>query len=202
MEVLSPPGFRRPEDLTGGDRSRIFKLDRQSMPWEDGGEKSRENQRLYYQIILGSIDMEAAFSALLEVYADSREERPQARGEAVLATIMVDREGRPIDDDAVAISSFGWGVPIALAGNLHELGRWSQVEKSLVEGLTKKIIVEDDEGRAHPLTGGDLSRAYEWLVDAHGLDHEQPSAKPHHPDISILQDTGSARVDPTKFLLP
>lgn len=170
MEVLSPPGFRRSEDLAGGDRYRIAKIDGASLPWENGGEKSRPNQRLYYQIILGSVDMEAAIGALLKVYTDSREELPQARGEAVLATVMVDREGRPVEQNAVSISSFGWGIPVALAGNLHALGQWSQVEKALIENLTKRLVVEDKEGRPRPLSQADISGAYAWLLDAIKLD--------------------------------
>jgi hypothetical protein len=172
MEVLSPPIFRRPEDLTGGDRSRIVKIDCSSLPWENGGEKNRPNQRLYYQIILGTVNMEAAISALLKVYTDNREEPPQVRGEAILATIMVDREGRPIDQDAVTISSFGWGVPIALSGNLHTLGEWSQVEETLVEDLTKRIIVEDDTGRPQPLTSTIIAESYAWLLDKLNLDQQ------------------------------
>ncbi len=172
MEVLSPPSFRRPEDLAGGDRSRIVKFDGLSMPWENGGEKSRPNYRLYYQVILGSIDMEAAVSDLLKIYTDSREERPQARGEAALATIMVDASGRPVEEDAVAISSFGWGIPVALASNLRELGRWPQVEKSLIEGLTKRIVVEGEDGRIRPLKADNLIKAYEWLVTTLGLHRE------------------------------
>lgn len=169
MEVLSPPGYRRPEDLAGGDRTRIVRINGQPMPWDKGGEKSRPNYRLYYQIILGSIDMEAAVGELIKVYTDSREERPQARGEAALATIMVDAAGRPIDEDPVAISSFGWGVPIALAGNLSELRRWPEFEKPLIEELTKRIVVEGDDGHVRPLATDDLLRAYEWLVTALNL---------------------------------
>lgn len=170
MEVLSPPSFRKPEDLAGGDRSRIAQLDKPDLPWESGGERSRPNQKLYYQIILGSVDMEAAVSALLQVYTDSRTERPSARGEAVLATIMVDREGRPVEADAVAISSFGWGMPVALAGHLRDLGTWSQIERRLTEELGQRVVAEDDEGRPKPLTRNAIEAAYRWLVAKIGID--------------------------------
>lgn len=169
MEVLSPPSFRKPEDLASGDRFRIAPLDKPKLPWEEG-ERSRPNQKLYYQVILGTIDMEAAVSSLLQVYADSRIERPSARGEAVLATIMVDREGRPVESDAVSISSFGWGVPVALARRLRDLGNWSQVERRLVERLGEKIIAEDKEGRPQPLTKKVIETAYRWLIGELGLD--------------------------------
>lgn len=170
MEVLSPPSFRKPEDLTSGDRSRIAPLDKPDLPWENGGERSRPNQKLYYQIILGSVDMEAAVSALLQVYTDSRTERPAARGEAVLATIMVDREGRPVESDSIAISSFGWGVPVALAGRLSDLGTWSQVERGLIEELGQKVVIEDNEGRPKPLTRNAIEAAHRWLVAKIGID--------------------------------
>ena len=79
MEVLSPPTFRKPEDLAGGDRSRIASLENGVLPWENGGEKSRQNQRLYYQVILGSIEMEAAVTALLELYRYTNGTPPNAR---------------------------------------------------------------------------------------------------------------------------
>ncbi|SHI39479.1 AAA domain-containing protein [Aureimonas altamirensis DSM 21988] len=170
MEVLSPPSFRKPEDLAGGDRSRIAPLDKGKLPWEGDGERSRPNQKLYYQIVLGTIDMETAVSSLLQVYADSRIEKPSARGEAVLATIMVDREGRPVETDAVAISSFGWGVPVSLTGKLRDLGTWSQAEQRLVEQLEKKIVSEDKDGKPLPLTAKAIDAAYRWLVETLGLD--------------------------------
>ncbi|MGK6317188.1 DEAD/DEAH box helicase [Neorhizobium sp. DT-125] len=169
MEVLSPPSFRKPEDLASGDRYRIARIDKDVLPWENGGEKSRPNQKLYYQVILGSIDMEATVSALLAVYTDSRAERPQARGEAVLATIMVDREGRPVESEAVSISSFGWGIPVALGGRLSDLGQWSQAKESLVEGLTAKTVISDRDGNPLPLTRKTIQDAYDWLVQAVGL---------------------------------
>lgn len=170
MEVLSPPSFRKPEDLTSGDRYRIAPIDREGLPWENGGEKSRPNQKLYYQIILGSVDMESAVATLIQIYTDSRAERPQARGEAVLATIMVDRDGRPVEADPVAISSFGWGVPIALGGCLSDLGQWPSIEKRLLEELGRKIIQHDKEGEPLPLTLHTIRGAYEWLVRTIGIE--------------------------------
>lgn len=169
MEVLSPPSFRKPEDLAPGDRYRIVAIDKEVLPWENGGEKSRPNQKLYYQVILGSIDMEASVSALLAVYTDSRAERPQARGEAVLATIMLDRDGRPVENEAVSISSFGWGIPVALSGKLRDLGQWSQAEKALLEGLTARVTVEDKDGTPLPLTRKTIQNAYDWLIQTIGL---------------------------------
>jgi hypothetical protein len=47
LEVLSPPSFQRPEDLTSGDKRAVARLDRGALPWEGNGEKARPHTRLY-----------------------------------------------------------------------------------------------------------------------------------------------------------
>ncbi len=103
LEVLSPPSFRRPEDLAGGDRSAVAALDGRALPWAGTGERSRPNKRLYYQVVLGSVELDAAVRQLLAPYADRRAERPPVRGEAILAVVVVDGRGRPVEGAASAI---------------------------------------------------------------------------------------------------
>lgn len=164
MEVLSPPTFRRPEDLVGGERQRVANIVDRPLPWEGAGERSRPNQRLYYQIVLGTIDMEEAVGALLTAYTDTRAERPSASGEAVMATVMVDREGKLVENDAVAISSFGWGVPVALSGEQADLKKWPDEERGLLEGLLGKLSATDKNGDPLPLTRDIIEDAYRWLT--------------------------------------
>lgn len=172
LEVLSPQSFLRPEDLTGGEHNRIARFEN-GLPWENDGEKSRPKYRLYYQVVLGTVAMEPAVSQLLTVYADKRDERPAARGESILATLVVDRDGRPADSEAVSISSFAWGVPIALGGNLKALAAWQAAESTLLNGLDNQIrhIDESDE-KPRPLTIDDINRAYSWLVEKIGISSE------------------------------
>jgi hypothetical protein len=51
LEVLSPPSFRRPEELAG-DKRAVARLDRGRVPWEGSGEKSApicdSTTRLYW----------------------------------------------------------------------------------------------------------------------------------------------------------
>lgn len=117
--------------------------------------------------------MEPAVSQLLTVYTDTRDERPAARGESILATLVVDRAGRLVDSEAVSISSFAWGVPIALGGNLKALGEWQAAESILLNGLDNQIrhIDEGDE-KPRPLTMDDINRAYSWLVEQIGITSE------------------------------
>ena len=176
LEVLSPPSFRKPEDLSGGDRRSVAWLDRGRLPWEGDAEKPRPNTRLYYQVVLGSVDLEGAVRELLTRYADSRPELPAARGKAVLAVLILDRYGRPVEDPVAAISSFGWGVARALQGSLAGLSEWRIADRSIVEPLSEMLRSADaEDADIQPLDREDIESAYRWLVAALGLPEELAS---------------------------
>jgi hypothetical protein len=164
MEVLSPPVFKKPSDLTGDDNSRIVKLEENFLPWLQAKEKSKPNYRLYYQIILATINVSLAYEKLLKVYNDDRVEKPQIQGEALLAVITVDNNGVPVEPDAISLSSFGWGLPVALTGHLENLGQWPAVEESLTQALAKQLFIKNDDDKIQPLTVDQLTEAYQWLV--------------------------------------
>lgn len=177
LEVLSPPNYVRPEDLADGDRRRVARLDGLSAPWERG-ETSRRNYRLYYQVVLGSVRMEPAVERLIDRYGDTRPDKPIVRGKAILAVVVIDSQGRLVDSPAAGISSFGWGVTVALSGELADLARWPEVEPRLVERIEKLLLGaavghEDEEGlRQRPITRAALFAAYEALVRELGLPME------------------------------
>ncbi len=162
LEVLSPQSYKKPEDLAGGSKYKIAELDNTSLPWENGGERSKKNNRLYYQIVLGSIDMPPAIEGLLKVYTDTRNERPQARGQSIIATILVDQKGCPLEDEGYGISSFAWGLPIALSGDLKALSQWSVIEGCLQEAIETRLRRSGDNGA---LTRADIENIYEWLIE-------------------------------------
>ena len=173
MEVLSPQVYVRPEDLAAGDKSRVIALS-ETLPWERGN-KSRPNQRLYYQVVLGSIKLESAINCLVARYGDNREEPPPVRGKSALAIVVVDCHGQLVESPAVGISSFGWGVMSALNGDLADLARWIEVEPRLVERIEKQLLgamTRDEVGeecRTRPLTWVALFAAYEALIHELGL---------------------------------
>jgi hypothetical protein len=169
LEVLSPPSFRRAEDLAGGDRRAVAQLENGTLPWDGKGERARPNTRLYYQIVLGTIKLEEAVAKLLTCFADTRAERPAARGESILAVVVVDRDGRPVEQPAVAISSFGWGVPKALQGNLEQLADWQEAERALIEQLDRRIRRNGNDDELLPLDAATISKAYDWLVTTLGV---------------------------------
>lgn len=165
LEVLSPASFRRPEDLASNrDRRCIVSLDREKLPWQGQGEKSRPNFQLFYHVILGSIDLDKATAALLQKYSDSRAERPTARGNAVIATITLDRKGKLVGPPSAAVSSFAWGVPVALEQDLSSLAQWPIVEMQLNDSLDQIVRHVDSDGNPLPLTREDIETGYGWLV--------------------------------------
>lgn len=164
IEVLSPSTFRQPQDLGDCSAGGVVDFSDGVMPWKRGTSPSKPKNRLYYQIILGSIVMEPAVTALLSTYEDKRVQRPSVKGEAVLACVMVDKHGFLAGDNPAVISSFGWGVPVALAGNLRNLEQWTSVEQPLAGELTSKLTVKDDDGNPRALDASDINDAFTWLV--------------------------------------
>lgn len=171
LEVLSPQTFRREQDLAGASGS-IASLRRGALPWEGMGERSKPNYQLYYQVVLGTIHFDQAIKALLDVYADSRVERPVVQGEAILAVVVVNSKGRLVNAPAVAVSSFGWGAPQALQGDLGKLAEWSTVEPALVEKLDRMLRHYDNDGKELPLTEAVLRNAASNLIGELGIPAE------------------------------
>ncbi|WP_033069425.1 DEAD/DEAH box helicase [Thalassospira australica] len=169
LEVLSPQGYRRETDLVAGDRKKIARFEEGPLPWELG-EKSLPKKRLYYELILGAIELAPAVETLLKVYADKRPDKPSMRGASPIASILLDKEGHPLDEEtSVAISSFAWGVPIALQGDLKKLADWPAQEK-LLKGQFRKLLVKRDRNDdVVPLTKSRISELFEYLVAALNL---------------------------------
>jgi hypothetical protein len=164
LEVLSPQTFRRPQDLAGAMGS-VVDLNRQAIPWEGSGEKSKPNYRLYYQVVLGTLDYEKAVAALVNMYPDAKMERPVTKGEAILAVVVVDNKGHLVKDEAAFVSSFAWGLPHALKGELHSLSEWKESEATLNAGLDKILRRMGDEGQALPLDADAIRKARSYLTN-------------------------------------
>jgi hypothetical protein len=169
LEVLSPASFKTPADLAAGDGRRVARFEK-GLPWADGTAKSPHNTRLFFQIVLGSLAMQPAMEQLLQRFADNRPERPSARGETPLAVVIVDREGRPIPDSCAVISSFAWGLPLALTDDPATLSEWQAVGEGLQETLHDRLFREGPDGRPKPLDMAAITNAHEWLVDELGID--------------------------------
>lgn len=177
LEALSPQTYRRPADLVNGDNRCVAQFDGDDLPWFRE-ERSRPKQQLYYQVVLGSIPVDRATDELIRTFGDDEERSRKEREKAALAAVLVDRNGFLLEENAVAVSSFGWALPIALAGDLAGLSAWTAAEKGLVDGLTKQLSRTDREGSALPLDAPTLNKAFKWLVTALKLPtglYEEPS---------------------------
>lgn len=163
LEVLSPQSFVRPEDLVGAGYGSVVRLG-SGLPWEGGGEKSRPGFQLYYQLVLGSVELAPALERLIGLYGEKRVERHGLRGEAALAVVLLDRRGRPVRDAAVSVSSFGWGLVRALQDRLEALGDWQVVEAFLCKQLDDRLRRHDADGEVLPLDASTINSSFNWLV--------------------------------------
>lgn len=168
LEALSPQTYRRPADLANGDVRCVAQISNDGLPWARE-ERSRPKQQLYYQVILGSVYMDRATDALIKAFGEDEERGRKEREKAALAAILLDRNGLLLEENSVAVSSFGWALPIALTGKLEGLGAWSAAEKGLVEGLTKQLIRTDRQGNQLQLDAATIEKAFKWLVSALNL---------------------------------
>ncbi|AFO87177.1 hypothetical protein D1821_06040 [Phaeobacter inhibens] len=163
LEVLSPQGYKRETDLVAGDKYKIARLDDNQLPWERG-ERSKPKKRLFYELMLGAVELSPAVESLLKLYADKRPDKPSMKGRCPVASILLDKEGKPLEEDtSFAISSFAWGVPIALDGDLKELASWPVHEKSLTAEFKKLLIRYDRDGEIIPLTKQHIEELFDFL---------------------------------------
>lgn len=170
LEVLSPATYRKPEDLAQGDHRLIAKLAAgHPLPWAGEGEKSRPKKRLFYHVVLGGIRMPEATTDLLSVFVDKNQDRRPTRGFAAIGTVTVDKTGCLVAEDACTVSSFAWGLPLALGQDLVALGRWPEAEPKLLERLDAKLRRKDRDGKPVPLDWTTIAAACDWLVGELGL---------------------------------
>lgn len=170
LEVLSPATYRKSEDIAQGDLRLIAKIGAgRPLPWSGEGEKSRPKKRLFYHVVLGAIRMPEATTELLSVFLDKNQDRRPARGFAAIGTVTVDKTGCLVAEDACMVSSFSWGLPLALNQDLVGLGRWPEAEPKLLERLDGKLRRKDRDGKPVPLDWMTIAAACDWLVDELGL---------------------------------
>ncbi|WP_375331006.1 AAA domain-containing protein [Candidatus Tisiphia endosymbiont of Oplodontha viridula] len=172
LEILTPQTFKKPEDLVGGNQKLIASLD-STLPWENGGEKVPSKFTLFYQIVLGSINVTNAFSALNKKYTDSGVEAKVTSGEAIIAIIIVDQKGCVISGyNPINLASFAWGTPKALKGNIKELNRWSITESTVKIELGAIIRKINHNGEVLPLNKLTIQEAYNYLVNTFDIPAE------------------------------
>ncbi|MCE3237800.1 MAG: hypothetical protein K0R24_781 [Gammaproteobacteria bacterium] len=199
IEVLSPQTFKNREDLAYGKKELVASFNDTVLPWEkDGGEKAPEGKKLYYQVVIGTLNYPNAIKAILTKYTDTNEERTTGSGDAVLAVALIDRQGQLLKDvPSVSVSSFAWGLGCVLNSNLEELGKWAHVEKGLIKSLDNVLRIKKGDD-VLPINRQLIENAYEFLIDKLSLPKElvkntyfalrvyEPSAKIEKPQPLLL----------------
>ncbi len=162
LEALTPQSYRKPKDLVIGTGT-VANLGKGLLPWEVG-EKSQPRKKLYYMVYLGSVDLKKTSEDLLQLYKDDRQEIPGVTGQSALGVIVLDKSGIPLDDNTLAVSSYGWSYGRAMSNELDQLKHWGFAEEKLKEGLLKLVVKEDEDGNTLPLSKLQIQQAYQWLA--------------------------------------
>jgi hypothetical protein len=130
---------------------------------------------MFYQVVLGSIWMEPPLTQLRERYGESRPETPRAEGKTPLGIVVLDKDGKLVEPNAVGVSSFAWGAVRSLTHGLNDLARWREFEAWTLERLTKRLLgvadtsAIEEADRAQLITRAALLRAFNFLVDEFAL---------------------------------
>lgn len=162
LEALSPQTYQKPESLGKEGQQGVANL-ADGLPWLKD-ERPRKNYTLYYEVILGAIDMDIADTKLADAFGQTEEKQRPSKNKAVIASILVDKNGYPVPD-ACAISSFAWALPLTLKRKLEVLNNWPQIEDKLKSYLYNACSPKDKEGRVLPLTSATIFQVYEWLLE-------------------------------------
>lgn len=162
LEALSPQGYKRPEDMVSGDKSRVTLFER-GVPWGKDA-RSKPNHRLYFEVVLGAIALDKATDELVKVFGED-EERSRPDGKrAAIGSILIDKEGFVLEENGVSVSSFAWALKPALELKLGSLGAWPKIEQRILERLDHMVRRHDDVGKPIPIDLDVVHRAHRWLV--------------------------------------
>jgi hypothetical protein len=168
FEALSTETYEKPEDLLDGERECIAFLSPSSMPWS-GAVESPRSEREFYQVYLGSISMARATEQLIKVFGEDEELGQRVAGKAVMAAILVDGNGVLVPEKGIAVSSYAWALPLALALKFADLGQWPRVEPEIIEKLDEVLRRVDEAGEPLPLDFAIIEEAHQLLVREFGL---------------------------------
>ncbi|MDI9108165.1 DNA helicase [Serratia marcescens] len=167
LEALSPQGYKRPEDMATGDRSRVALLER-GVPWGPNAH-SKPSYKLYFEVVLGAIALDKATDELVKVFGEDEERsRPDAK-KAAIGSLLIDKEGYVLEDKGVAVSSFAWALKPALDLKLGSLGNWPNVEPRIIEHLDRMVRRHNEDGEPIPIDLDVVLNAYKWLVSQFGV---------------------------------
>lgn len=195
VETLSPQTYETPDDL-GGTNLVVVHLKDGELPWFRD-ESCAPNQEVCYHLILGCIPLHLANAELARAFGEDEERSQREKKKAILAAVVLDRSGLLLPERAVAVSSFGWALPIALRGNLTRLGAWEEEEPELVKGLGQQLTRADEHGSPQPVDSKTIDRAFAWLLQELAL----PEALCEEPSFALRVSRRKGKAPPEALLL-
>jgi hypothetical protein len=164
LEVLTPQALPDARELEATGRT-LVRLDEYPEPWKEGKYWKRGKERaIYWMVYLGELDLAKATEAILKIYPDDAiDERADVRGSTTLAVMVVDCQGRPVEDKTF-LSSFAWGYGQVRAGRLKGLAGFAEADRAIKVELEKRLIRQDEDGKILPLINSDIVQAIGWLA--------------------------------------
>lgn len=75
-------------------------------------------------MVLGAVRVDGAMQRLIQAFGADEERSNRACEKAVIAALLVGRNGCLLPEKSIGVSSFGWALPLALKLRLGELGDW------------------------------------------------------------------------------
>ena len=140
------------------------------LPWNNKEKSKNQNEKYktYYEVILGTIDINKSMEKLCELYKDDTHEKISEKGDYPIATITVDSNGYIVSGEKnLYISSFSWGLPVALNGDLNLLSEWPHKRDEIAKKIKKSIFKSNTK-----LTINCIDNAFEILVDEFDLTND------------------------------
>lgn len=173
LEVLTPQALPDARELETIGRT-LVRLDEYPEPWNERRFWRRGKERtVYWMVYLGELDLAKATGAILKIYPDDAiDERSDVRGNTTLAVMVLDSQGRPVEDKTF-LSSFAWGYGQVRAGRLKGLAGFAEADRAIKTELEKRLIRQDEEGKILPLTNSDIVQTIGWLTRVLNLPDEE-----------------------------
>ncbi len=164
LEVLSPQTFKKPEDLCSDYSQTVSSMAKDGLPWENPRNRPSEDKEIFYHVLLGSLNMQLINELLLKKFSSGYEEKFPTRQQAAIAFITVDGTGCLKNDENLSLSSFAWGYPQALKGNLKKLNEWSYAEGKLRSDVFS-IFSDPDSDEKNQVSTDQITEAMNKLAE-------------------------------------
>ena len=87
----------------------------------------------------------------------------------MIGAVLVNRNGIPVEENGIAVSSFAWALPLALKGKLGDLGEWPSREAEIIEKLNALLRRIDPDGKPLPLDLLTIEKVHRFLTSLFGL---------------------------------